>query len=237
MRPTRIRDKKMKKVFLILVAIIGFGFSANAQQFRDFYSDGKITAQIRDVYIGSICDKFRSPKNLVIKNKTNHTITVTGIIKVEFTECPEFTDFRRLESEQRFEITIEAGEEERVDNYFRPNMTNRRGGFNQTLKFWIDEIDGKSPSSSSSYGKSQSGSVPNWIVGKWGNFLMYLCTINTSGITWHDGKIADFVRIEGDIAWFKWREDQTLVRITKISNNELHYHNPTTGSAYALRRY
>ena len=31
MRPTRIRDLRMKKIFLILVAIIGFGISANAQ--------------------------------------------------------------------------------------------------------------------------------------------------------------------------------------------------------------
>jgi hypothetical protein len=74
-------------------------------------------------------------------------------------------------------------------------------------------------------------------VGKWRDNDGYLYTINTSGLKWHEGNIANFVRIEGDSLWFKYRHNQALVKITKKSNNDLHYNNPTTGYAYALRRY
>jgi len=71
--------------------------------------------------------------------------------------------------------------------------------------------------------------------------------INTNGLlTKHDDgwdpHIADFVRIDDGFVWFKWRDNQAMIRINKISNNELEmrsFHHPpsTSWTTFTFKRY
>jgi hypothetical protein len=184
----------MKKIFIILFALIGMGFSANAQAYQtlkiesntdrynreleelrlkqeierlksgqtnqnnnqspnlktgsdietnyrafysDVYSDTYITARLGTPGYNSTknCGGDMKPTHLYIKNKTNRTITVTGIIKVEFCQC--CCDYQCWNTEKTFEITIPAHTENKVNDYYKPSS---KIGYYQTLLFWIDEI-------------------------------------------------------------------------------------------------
>ncbi|MDR1983959.1 MAG: hypothetical protein LBQ28_03950 [Prevotellaceae bacterium] len=106
--------------------------------FTDFYSDSYITARLAEQGYGSgNCgsEAERKSKHLKIKNKTNRSIVVTGIIKVEFCQC--CCDYQCWDTEKTFEITISAGSENKVNDYYKPNS---KIGIYQTLRFWIDEI-------------------------------------------------------------------------------------------------
>lgn len=160
----------MKKYFLILVTII-CGLSVKAQPFTDFYSDSRITAQIRDIgYSKNNCRV--NEKHLFIKNKTNGSITVNGIIKIEFCQCAG--DYKRWETQINFEIYLYPNSESRVTYYYHPES---KIGYNNTLGFWIDTIDGVSATSNSNQEISHNGNIPSWLIGEW---------YNNDGIT--DGK-------------------------------------------------
>jgi len=225
----------MKKVFLILVAIIGLGFSANAQQYRTFYSDSKITAQLRQVgYKTSTSCNGIQPTHLNILNKTNSKIKVTGIIKVEYRLC----DGSLVQTtEKQFEIEIDANREGQVNDYFVPTY---KSGYYQTLEFWIDTVDGQSMSSSSSYSNSKSSSIPAWLIGTWYNDdFGNLFTVTGSQIQWLGqpyGALADFIKVDGEIVFFQWRNGNGVFRITQLGQGRALYDNPNTGSAYVVKK-
>ena len=241
-RISKSHASRINKFLVILVAIIGFGISANAQQYRTFYSDSKITAQLRAPGYNSTvnCGQDMKPKHVYITNKTNSTIKVSGIIKVEFCQC--CCDYECWKTEKRFEITISPNSESQVNDYYKPDS---KIGYYQTLEFWIDEVDGNSTSSSSSSssGTSQSSSIPSWLTGTWYNDNVgNLFAVTGSQIQWLGessddyGILADFIKVDGETVFFQWRQDGTVCKITQLAQGRALYDNPNSGNAYVVKR-
>jgi hypothetical protein len=234
-RSSKSHTSRINKFLVILLAVIGFGISANAQQYRTFYSDSKITAQLRTPGYNSTtnCGQDMKPKHLYITNKTNSTIKVSGIIKVEFCQC--CCDYKCWKTEKRFEITISPNSEDKVNDYYKPDS---KIGYYQTLEFWIDEVDGSSTSSSS--GMSQSSSIPSWLTGTWYNDnLGNLFTVTGSQIQWLGegyGLLADFIKVDGETVFFQWKHNGTVCKVTQLAPNRVLYDNSSTGAAYVVNR-
>ena len=94
-----------------------------------------------------------------------------------------------------------------------------------------------------SSGTQQSTTMPAWAIGHWGgrsDYPLFSIDVGPEGgyiLVWRGGggpAFADFISVNGEVVWFKFRPDQSMVRVTRLSSNQVEYHNTTSGSTYVV---
>ena len=96
------------------------------------------------------------------------------------------------------------------------------------------------PTVSSSTPSSNFG-VPTiaWLQGLWGDNIGPLFVVNDIGMLiwqYYPGYAADFIGVDGDRMYFRWRNTQTIATVTRISSNQVRYHHPHTGVTHIVTR-
>lgn len=121
--------------------------TTNGQTYSRFYTNNQITAQIRAQGYKS---KGVYPEHIYIKNKTNTALTITGYIRIRFTEIFRNGDHGDIQYKvDTFSCTVPPYDESIVNDYFNPDHKN---GVYEAVGFYIDEIKERHQSTSQEIG-------------------------------------------------------------------------------------
>lgn len=134
-----------KHLFSSLVLLIAF--VANGQTYSRFYTNNQITAQIR---AQGYKNNGVYPEHIYIKNKTNTALTITGYMRIRFTEILRNGDRGDIQYKvDTFSCTVPPCDESKVNDYFNPDLKN---GVYEAVGFYIDEIKERHQSTSQEVG-------------------------------------------------------------------------------------
>jgi len=209
--------KQMKKIFLILVTIIGFGFVANAQITKEEYN--KLTDSQKEIYDSqqkAIDAKRQEAKEWREAEKIAN--------KADFENRDAFDKPDRNDhlGNKARELEAEAKkEQELLDNSARKAIENNEKKAQET---------------------KQNGSIPTWLTGSWYNDKNgnHLFTVTGNLIRWYgteEGCIGDFLRTEGENVYFRWRNcSRGECRLSRVSLDQVVYANPTSGNSYVATK-
>ena len=112
--------------------------------------------------------------------------------------------------------------------------------FPELIKVFV-RIEFNTRSSLTSSNTQQSINVPEWLIGTW--YIqndVTLFTVTKDFLKWgnlqDNGLMADFVKVEGDIVWYMWQDNQSMCSISRISSSQICYNGTSGQTITATKR-